>query len=100
MLAPDGEVEGAEERLRRRAGAGRGLGPDGSRGSQGAEARGHADRSAELRSMPLAWGSGTIGISRSRIMSVVTSSARAVKLGTIRWRRTSWASSVTSVGMT
>ncbi len=92
----DGNVERAEERLR--GGAGPWLG---RRARPGQRRRGHADRSASVAgSAAVSCGAGTDGRIRSRIMSAETSSARAAKLGTIRWRRTSWASSVTSDGIT
>ena len=103
--APDGDVEGPEQRLgggagtwsRRRARRGR-PGP-GCRGpccrGPGDTAGDHAD-SSSVTSL----GAGTAGMIASSIRSGVTSSARAVKLGTIRWRRTSRARSATSAGMT
>ena len=57
-------------------------------------------RLTRLISAPASCGTGTAAMSRSRIMSAETSSARAVKLGTMRWRRTSGASSRTSDGRT
>src|SRR6185436_10157470 len=93
--AGDGQVERAEQRLRGRTRTGL---RRGARPVQRGE--GHADRSARTTSVVARRGSGTAARIRSRIMSAVTSSARAVKLGTIRWRRTSRASSVTSEGMT
>src|SRR4029079_13850097 len=87
--APDREVERAQERLRRGAG---------SRLRRRAEPRregGHA-----VRSSVIIRGAGTCGMIRSRSMSGVTSSARAEKLGTMRWRRTSGASSAMSAGTT
>ncbi len=69
----DRQVERAEQRDRRRPGSGSLLrAVDRERGR-------HA-----VCSVDASWGTGTAGRTRSRIMSAVTSSARAVKLGTIR----------------
>ena len=86
----DGDVERAQERLRRRTRSGLRL-----RSAAGQRCERHADSSAAV-----SCGAGTAGTIRSRIMSGLTSSASALKLGTIRWRRTSRASSVTSDGRT
>ena len=98
---PDRHVERAEERLRRRAGAGPGrTGPGAAAPASGTRLGGHADalrRGCHARRRGR--NAARPGSARSRIMSAVTSSASAVKLGTIRWRRTSWASSTTSVGI-
>src|SRR5262249_36988308 len=85
----DRQVEGTQQRLRRGPGSRlrRRAGPR--------RAGGHA-----VRSSVISRGAGTCGMIRSRSMSGVTSSARAAKLGTMRWRRTSGASSAMSAGTT
>ena len=88
--APHRDVEGAEERLGCRPGSRLGL---------GARSREQRQAHAEMLAA-VSCGIGTAGISRSRIMSAVTSSDRALKLGTIRCRSTSRARSATSDGMT
>ena len=87
----------------RRSASGVGPGPGcaGERGRASAARLMPSAHAATASTCPaLSCGAGTTGTSRSRIMSAETSSASAAKLGTIRWRRTSWASSVTSDGMT